>query len=315
MSDQQRQAPLRLGISSYGIDAGARAAVDLAVAAEAAGFDRFMLVERVFTNDTLAALAGAAARTSRIGLGTGIANIWLRHPQMLAASAIAVADISGGRLVLGLGPNNRAGTEAAGFAWRDPRLVLSEVTDTLRGCFAGTEGRCGPAPYPIPLPWAAVALETVSAAALHADGVMLYLATDARVAKARDRFVTEAAAAGRDPAALEVSVLLPVFLHDQVELAREAARAFLRPYAAMAHYQKLFRASGFDDPTELSDDLIDAVVAVGDGPRCSQRIEALAAAGLTHIDLAPLPVDGRTVADVAGEVMAALGPPAGGTHR
>lgn len=299
---------MRLGISSFGTDAGPAAAVLLAVAAERAGFDRFMLVERVRTNDTLAVLAGAAAATSRIGLGTGIVNVWLRHPEMLAASAIAVDDISGGRLILGLGPNNRSGTEAAGYTWRDPREVLTEVTATLRGCFAGTEGRCGPAAHPIAVPWAAVALETVTTAARHADGVMLYLATAARIHKARDRFVTEASHAGRDPAGLECSLLMPVFLDDSVAAARDTARAFLRNYVAMAHYQKMFAASGFDRPTDLDDALVDAVVVAGDGEVCRARVEELRSLGLTDVDLAPLGVGGRTIAESAAMVMETVRP-------
>ena len=299
---------MQIGLSSFGIDAGARAAVELAVAAESAGFARFMLVERVLTNDTLAALAGAAAATTRIGLGTGIVNIHLRHPEMLAASAIAVADLSQGRLILGLGPNNRSGTEAAGLIWRDPREALSDITGQLRGCFAGTAGRCGPASHPIPLPWAAVALETVDLAGREADGVMLYLATTDRIARARERFHGGAAAAGRTADTLEFSLLLPTFLHDDVDVALDAARTFLRPYAGMAHYRKLFRASGFDDPAGLPNELLDAVVLAGDADRCRARLDALAATGLTHIDLAPLPVGGRTVAESAAFVMADLAP-------
>ena len=299
---------MQIGLSSFGIDAGCRAAVDLAVAAEAAGFARFMLVERVLTNDTLAALAGAAAVTERIGLGTGIANIHLRHPEMLAASAIAVDDLAGGRLILGLGPNNRSGTEGAGFIWRDPRDALSQVTGQLRGCFAGTLGRCGPASHPISIPWAAVALETVELAGREADGVMLYLATTQRITSARQRFQRSAAEVGRDVDTLEFSLLLPTFLHDDVGVAREAARAFLRPYAGMAHYQKLFRASGFDDPASLADELLDAVVLAGDTAICRSRIEALAGTGLTHLDLAPLPVGGRNIAESAERVMRHLAP-------
>lgn len=76
----------------------------------------------------------------------------------------------------------------------------------------------------------------------------------------------------------------------------------------MAHDQKLFRVSGFAEPASVQDDLVDAVVLVGDVATCRLRLESLAATGLTHIDLAPLPVGGRSIAESAQRVMADLGP-------
>jgi alkanesulfonate monooxygenase SsuD/methylene tetrahydromethanopterin reductase-like flavin-dependent oxidoreductase (luciferase family) len=49
-------------------------------------------------------LAGLAARTERIRLGTLVTNITLRHPAVLARAALTVDHISNGRLELGLGP-------------------------------------------------------------------------------------------------------------------------------------------------------------------------------------------------------------------
>ena len=101
-------AGLRVGLTLWGFDVGVRAAVDLAVQAEERGFDSVFLVEGVFSNDAITTVAGIATRTSRIGIGTGIANVFLRHPFMLGLAAAAIDEISGGRLVLGLGPNNEA---------------------------------------------------------------------------------------------------------------------------------------------------------------------------------------------------------------
>ena len=134
---------------------------------------------------------------------------------------------------------------------------------------------------------------------------MLYLATPERIAKVCDRFRSAAEAAGRAPDELEFSLLLPTFIDDDLDVARDAARSFLRPYANMAHYAKLFRASGFDDPDALPDALLDAVLLVGDRARARDRIAELASLGLTHLDLAPLPVAGRTIAQSA-EVLIAV---------
>lgn len=59
-------------------------------------------------------LAGLAARTERIGLGSLVSNVVLRHPVLLARQALTVEAMSGGRLVVGLG---------AGYAPSDHELV------------------------------------------------------------------------------------------------------------------------------------------------------------------------------------------------
>lgn len=278
--------------------------VELACAAEAAGFARFMLVERVETNDAMVQLAAMAVATETIGLGTGIVNIHLRRPDMLGAAAVAVDDLSGGRLILGLGPNNRAAVERIGGTWRPPAEALADITARLRALFAGEAGQCGPAAHPIALPWAAVGLGTAAAAGRHADGVMGYLATAERLRTVRHTFRTAAAEAGRDADALECSLLLPTFLDEDIAVAREAARRFLGNYAAMAHYRTMFEASGFTEVDRVPDELIDAVVLAGPAEHCRQRLEALAAVGLTHVDLAPLPVGGRSLAESAAVLFA-----------
>ena len=122
---------LRIGLTLWGFDVGVRAAVDLAVQAEQRGFASVFMVEGVFSNDALTTVAGMATCTSRITIGTGIANVFLRHPVMLGIAATAIDEMSGGRLVLGLGPNNESMITRAGLAWRDPRQALRETTDTV----------------------------------------------------------------------------------------------------------------------------------------------------------------------------------------
>jgi probable F420-dependent oxidoreductase len=55
------------------------------------------------TPEALTVLAGIAARTERVRLGTLVLSAPLRHPAILAKSASAIDRISGGRLTLGLG--------------------------------------------------------------------------------------------------------------------------------------------------------------------------------------------------------------------
>lgn len=55
------------------------------------------------TMDAWTTLAGLAARTERIRLGTLVSPVTFRHPSVLAKSAVTVDHISGGRVELGMG--------------------------------------------------------------------------------------------------------------------------------------------------------------------------------------------------------------------
>ena len=69
---------------------------------EDAGFDALFLPE-VGARDTLATLAALAGETSRLRLGTGVVPLPSRSPALLAIAAATVQELSGGRLLLGLG--------------------------------------------------------------------------------------------------------------------------------------------------------------------------------------------------------------------
>jgi alkanesulfonate monooxygenase SsuD/methylene tetrahydromethanopterin reductase-like flavin-dependent oxidoreductase (luciferase family) len=320
---------MRVGITLWGFGLGYREAVDLARRAEDTGFHNLFMVESVLSNDGVTTAAMIAARTSRLLIGTNIANVYLRHPAMLAAAAVAIDEVAPERLVLGLGPNNQTMVTQAGFAWRDPREVLQATTATLRAVFAG-EGVAGlrhprPASHAIPIHWAGMALETCGAAGIHADGLMLYINTPARYRRAVERFRRAAREAGRDADRLPVSLLIPTFIHDDLATARRAAREFLVQYARWPHYAKTFAASGYAAAMErvaaayrasdlaaamaaLEDALLDEVLLLGPPSRIREGIERLARAGVEWITLGPQAVATDSLARQAERMIAALAP-------
>src|SRR3954449_6703066 len=64
-------------------------------------------VTHIAGRDSLTVLAAYAARTSRIRLGTGVLPIYSRTPVATAQAAATVDELSGGRVVLGLGVSHR----------------------------------------------------------------------------------------------------------------------------------------------------------------------------------------------------------------
>ena len=98
--------PLRVGIS-LAPDLGPTQAVEI----EARGFDLLFLADHLFHYrlpdrpflDAWMLLAAITQTTSRIRLGTLVTNLSWRQPVLVAKNAIAIDQLSGGRLELGVG--------------------------------------------------------------------------------------------------------------------------------------------------------------------------------------------------------------------
>jgi F420-dependent oxidoreductase-like protein len=114
---------------------------DLADACEASGVeglfrsDHYLSVQGHRERGSLDAwttLAGLAARTSRIRLGTMVSPATFRHPSMLAKSVVTVDHISGGRAELGLGAGwNEDEHRAYGFEFSTTAQRMEVLAEQL----------------------------------------------------------------------------------------------------------------------------------------------------------------------------------------
>lgn len=299
----------KLGFTLWPIDLRYTVAVNLGKCAEEAGFDGVFLVEAPVANDAMMSAQAIALATRRITVGTGIANLYVRHPAQLGAAAVAIDELSNGRFILGIGPNNPDMVEAIGYTWKDTRTALRETTEMLRRVFAGDTPADFPIPFRpvrhgIPIHLAALALETVELAGKVADGAMLYIATPERFKQCLARLKRGAYKADRNPQDVLVTLLIPTFLSEDLAAAREAARQFLAFYAAIPLYARMFQRSGFAAEIEqisqaqvrgdqkgavtgVSDRMMDAVCLVGPRSRCQEQLSAFREAGVTYPLLGP----------------------------
>lgn len=90
--------------------------LELAIEAEAAGWDGVFLSDAVMEGHTepFTQLAAIAARTERISLGTWVAPLIARDVVGVARAAAVVDVLSGGRLLLGVGLGNAVEHDALG---------------------------------------------------------------------------------------------------------------------------------------------------------------------------------------------------------
>src|SRR5919204_2006258 len=128
---------------------------------EAAGYDGVWSAEST-EFDGFTPLAVAAVHSERVRLVTGIVNVYTRGPALLAQSAAALANLSNGRFVLGLGASSNVIVEQwNGIPFRRPLTKVAETVDYLRTVLAGERGAGGfrlalPPTEPVPIVLAAL---------------------------------------------------------------------------------------------------------------------------------------------------------------
>src|SRR6266542_2607728 len=135
--------PLRVGIQLPEVEREVRwpELRRMALAAERAGFDSLWVGDHLLYRDderpprgpweSWSVLAALAAITERVQLGPLVASASFHNPAMLAKLAATVDEISGGRLILGLGAGwNETEFRAFGFPF-DHRISRFEEAFTI----------------------------------------------------------------------------------------------------------------------------------------------------------------------------------------
>ncbi|WP_232664998.1 LLM class flavin-dependent oxidoreductase [Pseudonocardia sp. TRM90224] len=166
--------------------------VDLAVRAEAAGWDGLFLWDHVVTTalpivDSWSVLAAITQATSRITIGPMVTPLPRRRPWVVARQASTVSRLSGGRLVLGVGLGSDESGDFSRFgepaAVAERAVLLDEGIGLVKAMWSGAPGRhrgrydvelaaAPPEPHPIPI-WCGSSVPSASGArrAAGCDGI------------------------------------------------------------------------------------------------------------------------------------------------
>ena len=247
---------MRLGLVTGYWSAGPPAGIEETVEeADRLGFESMWTAE-AYGSDCLTPLAWWGARTSRMKLGTAIAQISARTPAAMAMAAITMDHLSGGRFILGLGASGPQVVEGwYGQPYPKPLARTREYVEIIRAIVARDKpvefsGEHYTLPYPggsglgkplkstvhplrndIPIYLGAEGPKNVAMTAEIADGwlpMFFSPKSDDFYRKALDEgFSRPGARHGWDD--FEIPVFVPIIIADDIEGAAD----FMRPMAAL----------------------------------------------------------------------------------
>jgi probable F420-dependent oxidoreductase len=201
--------------------------------------------------DGFTPLTIAALNTERMRLVTGIVSVYTRGPTLLAQSATALSELSGGRFVLGLGASSNVIVEQwNGIPFERPLARVRDTVDYLRRAFAGerVDGgfKLNPAPsWPIPIVLAALRDRMLKLAAERADGAFTNFLPQSGVPKVVEAFGSPQK---------ELACRFFSMAGDDDEVLTTAKRIFVG-YATVPVYTEFFRWLGWGDEV---DQVVDA---------------------------------------------------------
>jgi F420-dependent oxidoreductase-like protein len=292
--------------------------------ADECGYEAIFVPE-AWGRDAFVTLGALARITERIGLGTGIVNVYSRSPALLAMAAVTLDEISGGRAILGIGTSGQRVVEGwHGVPMARPLRRLRETTEAVRAIVSGSRRgysgetlRVAPGfavtlPRPrdrIPIYHASLTPRGIQQCAEVADGWLPYFASPDTLRA--DLAVIEEAlrVAGRPRASFTVAPYLPVIVSNDEAAARSMLKRHLAFYiGGMGRfYRETVARHGFGDVAEdvqrlwetrqrdaaadaVTDEMLDAFAVVGDAARCRARLDDYRAAG-ADLPIIALPGD------------------------
>ncbi len=285
---------------------------ELAIAAENAGFHSVWATELYRT--PFQQLCAVAPVTSTIKLGTSVALAFVRSPLVTSLTSLDLDEISSGRMILGLGTGAKKTNENFhGVSFGDKPVarirecvsIVRDITSKIHtgqdiyfdGQFytmntMGYTRAYGPVRGKIPVFLAGVGSAMVCAAAEIADGYIGHVVCSLEYIK---KVVSPSLQKGLENRAEENGdftrcSIITCAVSDDVEKARDAARATIAFYATVKAYNPPFILHGFTNQIKavreafrrkdvnamiknISDDMVDTFSIVGDAEYCKKRVK------------------------------------------
>jgi probable F420-dependent oxidoreductase len=218
--------------------------------------------------------------TSRLIVASGIAQIYARHPVTAAAAQKTLFEAHEGRFLLGLGVAHASSVE--GIRKLDYRTPYSDMVAYLKAMAEAPYTAVEPATKP-PTVLAALGPRMLKLSAEAADGAHPYFTPPEHTAMARDIL-------GTGPILAPEQV---VVIDSDVDRARTVARANMARSLRLPNYTNNLLRCGFTqtDIDDMTDRLVDGIVACGDIDVTVDRVRQHLDAGADHVCIQVLVAD------------------------
>lgn len=229
--------------------------------AEENGFDYGWTYDsHVLWQEGMVLLTLMATATSRLKLGHCVTNPGTREPTVIASGYATLQDVSGGRMVLGIGRGDSA-RRVIGYK-PVPMAAFERSCEMIRQLMTGATVEWNDREISlewardlpdVPLYVAGYGPKALGVAGRVSDGVIVQLADPVIIEWIMSRARAAAEKAGRDPDSLECIVCAPSHVSDDLEDARNQVRWF--PAMVSNHVMDLIKRYGTDSdiPKELTD--------------------------------------------------------------
>jgi F420-dependent oxidoreductase-like protein len=275
---------VKLGVSVgyWGLGLTPADQLEIAQTAESLGYDSVWTAE-AYGSDAATVLAWLAAGTSRIKLGSGIFQIPARSAAMTAMTAATIDNLSGGRMMLGLGtsgPQVSEGFHGVRFGKQLQRtreyvavvrLALARQKiefhgETLELPLPDGPGKAlkltiRPVQEQIPIFLAVLGPKNVALAGEIADGWLPVFFSPEHTKELRGPLEEGAARVGRSLDGFRVCPSVNVMIGDDLESARNVMRPILALYVGgmgsreQNFYNRLVSSYGFEDVAQKVQEL------------------------------------------------------------
>jgi len=274
---------MKLGvhIGYWGLGLSSQDQLEIVQEAEKLGYDSVWAAE-AYGSDTATVLAWLAGQTSRIRLGAGIFQMPGRSAAMTAMTAATIDQLSGGRMIVGIGssgPQVAEGWHGQRFAkqLQRTREYVAVVRMALARERVEFKGETLELPLPdgpgkalkltittvqekIPIYLAAIGPKNTALAGEIADGWIPTLFSPEHVSELRPLLQEGADRAGRTLEGFDIAPTVNVFVTDDLRSARDAMRPFIALYVGgmgsrkQNFYNNLVCRYGFEEQAKVIQD-------------------------------------------------------------
>jgi F420-dependent oxidoreductase-like protein len=273
---------LGLNVGYWGFGMGPREQLDVVQEAERLGYDSVWAAE-AYGSDAATVLAWLAAGTTTIKLGSAIFQIPGRSPAMTAMTAATIDELSGGRMILGIGSSGPQVAEGwhgqrFGRQLQRTREYVAVVRKALARERLEFKGETLELPLPdgpgkalklmiapvqerIPILLAAIGPRNTALAGEIADGWIPTFFSPEYVDDFRELLAEGAARSGRSLDGFAIAPTVSTFVSDDREMARNMMRPGLALYVGgmgsrqQNFYNNLVRRYGFEQAARTVQDL------------------------------------------------------------